>query len=293
MRRPGRIVGFATPIKALGHRVPFLGLVALAAGLLVLGKAEAPLVERLRMAVSDAFAPILDGFARPVATVTALRERVSEAFNLYGENARLREENQRLLQWQNVARRLVTENSALRDLARAPSEPAITFVTARVVANAGGPFVQSVLVGVGANDGVAKGWPAATEDGLVGRVTSIGARSARILLLTDFNSQVPVLLEDLRERALLTGDNTDRPKLLLLPAIAKPKVGDRVVTSGHGGVFPPGIPVGIVVAGEDGAARVQPFVAFHRLEYVRLIDYGLEGALPTGAPPPPSRRGGK
>jgi len=286
-------MGFATPLKALGHRVPFLGLVALAAGLLVLGKAEAPLVERLRMTVSDAFAPILDGLARPVATVTALRDRAVEAFDLYSENSRLREENRRLLQWQNVARRLVTENSALRDLARAAPEPAITFVSARIIANAGGPFVHSVLVGVGVNDGVAKGWPATTEDGLVGRVTSIGARAARVLLLTDFNSQVPVLLEDLRERALLAGDNSDRPKLLFLPTLAKPKVGDRVVTSGHGGVFPPGLPVGLVVLGDDGAVRVQPFVEFHRLEYVRLIDYGLEGALPVAAPPPAPRRGGK
>ncbi len=293
MRRPGSVLGLATPLKALIQRFTFLGLAALAAGLLVLGKAEVPLVERLRMSISDAFVPVLDGLSRPVATMTAMRDRVAEVFDLYAENTRLREENERLLQWQTVARKLDAENQALRELARTPPADAISYVSARVIAAGGGAFVRSLLVAVGAGEGVAKGMPALAAEGLVGRVSEVGRRSARVLLLSDLNSQVPVMLEDSRERALLAGDNSDLPRLQLLPQTAQPKPGERVVTSGHGGVFPPGIPVGVVVATGDGVPRVQPFVDLNRLDYLRLVDYGLEGVLPVAAPPPPARRGGR
>jgi len=112
-----------------------------------------------------------------------------------------------------------------------------------------------------------------------------------VLLLTDMNSNVPVVLERGRERAIAAGDNSGRLRLLFLAPAAQPQIGDRIVTSGHGGVFPPGIPVGAVVGFRDGVALVQPFVEAARLEYVRLVDYGLGGILPQPAPPPARSRG--
>jgi rod shape-determining protein MreC len=130
-----------------------------------------------------------------------------------------------------------------------------------------------------------------TGEGLVGRVTEVGERSARVLLITDINSYVPVVLESSRDRAALAGDNSERPRLLFLPNNAKPQVGERVTTSGHGGVFPAGLPVGVIVSTGDGGVRVQPFVDLDRLENVRLVEYGLGGTLPVSAPPPSPRRG--
>ena len=119
----------------------------------------------------------------------------------------------------------------------------------------------------------------------------VGNDAARVLLLTDMNSNVPVVLERGRERAIAAGDNSGRLRLLFLAPAAQPQIGDRIVTSGHGGVFPPGIPVGAVVGFRDGVALVQPFVEAARLEYVRLVDYGLGGILPQPAPPPARSRG--
>jgi rod shape-determining protein MreC len=279
----------AAPLKVLAQRFTFLGLVGAAVGLMVLGKAEAPLIERARTAVTDAFVPILDALSRPVATVTEMADQVAALSDVHAENARLREENERLLHWQSVARKLELENRSLRDMLKFVPEEAVSFVSARVVADAGGSFVRSVLVLAGNRDGVAKGQVALTGDGLVGRVGDTGERAARVLLLTDLNSQVPVILESSRERGILAGDNSDRPKLTHLAISAKPQIGDRVMTSGHGGVFPAGLPVGVVVAVGEGGARVKPFVEFHRLDHVRLIDFGLSGALVVGAPPPPRR----
>jgi rod shape-determining protein MreC len=292
MKRPGPIfLRWTAPLRLLAQRFTFFALVAASVGLMVLGKAETPLVERTRTAVTDAFVPILDALSRPVATAAEFSDRVSAMFDLYEENRRLREENDRLLRWQTAARNLEAENRSLREMSKLVPDVSSSFVSARVVADAGGAFVRSVLVIAGGHDGVAKGQTAITGDGLVGRVGEVGNRAARILLLTDLNSQVPVLIESSRERAILAGDNSDRPRLLHLASNARPVVGDRVVTSGHGGVFPPGLPVGVVAAVGEGGVRVKPYVEFHRLDHVRLIDYGLSGTLPVGAPPPPPRRG--
>jgi rod shape-determining protein MreC len=290
MKRPGRVLRFAAPLKIFAQRFTFLGLIALSVGLMVLGKAETPLVERARTTITDAFIPVLDAISRPVATVADFGDRLSSMMNVYAENTRLREENDRLLNWQAVARKLETENRSLREMAHFVPEAQVSFVSARVVADAGGTFVRSVLVVAGARDGVAKGQAAVTGEGLVGRVGEVGDRSARILLLTDLNSQVPVMIESSGERAILTGDNSDQPKLVYLTSTARPQPGDRVVTSGHGGVFPPGLPVGIVVSAGEGGVRVRPFVEFYRLDHVRLIDYGLAGTLAVGAPAPAPRR---
>jgi rod shape-determining protein MreC len=291
MKRPGPVSRFAAPLKLFAQRFNFLVLIAAAVGLMVLGKAETPVVERVRMIVADAFVPILDAIARPMATVNQAFDRVNEIVHVHAENARLREENERLLQWQSVARKLEAENKSLRDLLHYTPEAAVSYASARVVGHGGGSFLRAVLVTAGRNDGVAKGQAAMTGEGLVGRVTEVGERSARVLLITDINSYVPVVLESSRDRAVLAGDNSERPRLLFLPNNAKPQVGERVTTSGHGGVFPAGLPVGVIVSTGEGGVRVQPFVDLDRLENVRLVEYGLGGTLPVSAPPPSPRRG--
>jgi rod shape-determining protein MreC len=112
-----------------------------------------------------------------------------------------------------------------------------------------------------------------------------------VLLLTDLNSHVPVMIEGSRDRAIVDGDNSDLPRLVFLSSGARPQLGDRIVTSGHGGVFPPGLPVGVVVQNGEQGVRVKPYVDFHRLDYLRVVDYGTGGTLPMAAPPPQARRG--
>lgn len=280
MRRPaGSLARLATPIKAWAQRFAFLLLIGSAFGLMMIAKTDILLIERARTSVTDAVVPVLDAASRPVTTVANILREGQELAALRAENAALREQNARLQHWQVVARRLEAENAALSQLLNMAPEPDIHYVTGRVVADSGGAFVRSVLLNAGANQGVAKGQAALTGDGLVGRVTEVGRRSARILLITDINSRIPVVTEDSRMRAVLAGDNTAQPRLLYLPDDAEVQVGTRIVTSGHGGVFPPGLPVGMVSrAGEDGI-RVQPFVDKARMEYLRVADYDMPGLL--------------
>jgi rod shape-determining protein MreC len=198
---------------------------------------------------------------------------------LHDENERLYRDRERLLQWQTVARHLEAENATLRQLLKFVPEPDARFVTARVIADSGGAFAHSLLLSAGASSGVGKGQAVVTGEGLVGRIAGVGDGAARVLLITDLNSRIPVLVGSDRTRAILAGDNSNRPKLLYLKPDAVIAEGDQVVTSGHAGAFPPGLAIGAVASVSDGEIRVTPFVERSRLEYVRVVDYGLTGIL--------------
>jgi rod shape-determining protein MreC len=259
--------------------VPFL--IGISAIMIVVGKADQVVFESVRNFVTDAAAPVLEMLARPVAALDVAVGHVQDILAVYQENARLTEENERLLAWQQVALRLSSENTQLRDLLKLVPEPPISYLTARVIADSGDAYARSLIVNAGRENGVARGQAAVSGEGLVGRVSEVGSRTARILLITDLNSRVPVIIERSRQRAILVGDNSERPGLRYLDSGNAVSLGDRIVTSGQGGVFPPGLPVGVVAAVDRELPRVEPYAALLRSDYLRLLDYGLAGALPN------------
>ncbi len=283
-RTTGSVVRLAAPLRALAQRFSFLLLVLAAIALMMVGKIDTVLVEGMRNRVTDAFAPILDAISRPAATAARFVESVHEVINLRGENERLRSENATLLRWQQAAQRLDAENRSLRSLLNYKPELASSYITARVVADPGGAFVRTVVVTAGYRDGVRPGQAAVAGQGLMGRVVQVGEWSSRVLLVTDLNSRIPVVVEPSRQRAVMAGDNSGQPKLLYIPGDTSLAVGDRVVTSGNGSMFPPGLPVGLVASVSDNAIRIQPFVELGRVEHLQLVNFGLPGGLGANDP---------
>jgi rod shape-determining protein MreC len=290
--RSEAVFRFAAPLRAAMARFAFLSLVAASFALMLLGKAEIVVVERARMALLDVLAPVFGVLSQPAEAVSSAVGEAGQVIHVYRDNRALREQVVRLEHWQEAARRLDGENQALRALLNFPADPQTRSVTGRVIGDSGGSFVRSILVAVGSEQGVAKGQAAMTGEGLVGRVSEVGERSARVLLITDLNSRIPVLIESTRERAVLAGDNTARPRLLYLSPEARLSPGDRVVTSGHGGALPAGLPIGVIAEVGEHGVQVQPYVDWARLDFVRLLDYGLTGILPSlpAAPPPKTVR---
>jgi rod shape-determining protein MreC len=269
------------------QRVTLPVLVVLSATLIILGKADQVMFESLRRSLTDTAAPLLDLVSLPLAAAEDLAARARSTLAAYHDNTRLAEENERLLKWRQAALSLAAENAKLRGLLKLAPEPAASFITARVIASSGGAYARSLTVHAGSENGVAHGQAAITGKGLVGRVAQVGTQAARVLLITDLNSRIPVIIEGPRLRALLTGDNSERPVLRYLDTLSGIKIGDRVVTSGEGGVFPPGLPVGVVASIDGEAPRVEPFVELSLIEYLRIVDYGLAGGLPKPAPSAP------
>jgi rod shape-determining protein MreC len=249
-------------------------------GLMLVGKVDTVLVEQARIAVYDASAPLYAAFAEPLDHITGT---VSDIWGLWGlreENARLREENEQLRRWQSVALTLDAENQRLKIALRWIPDPEASYVTARVVADVGGVYSKAVLVSVGPNHGLRKGQIALDERGLVGRVTEVGTRSARILLITDMNSRVPVTLESSRAHAILAGNNGPWPRLRYWSEGTVPKEGERVVTSAEGDAFPPNLPVGTVRYNASGVPEIEPDAVLHSLDIVRIFEYRQNSFAP-------------
>ncbi len=259
-------------------------LIVLSLAIMLVGRASPYVPERARTALSDALAPIYAVLAVPVESARDAASDIADVFSLRSENERLRAENERLRRWYDVAMALDAENATLKaDLHWIP-DPALAYVTARVVADAGGVYARSVLLSVGPNHAIRKGQIALDANGLVGRVTEVGARSARVLLVTDINSRVPVTLEQSRAKAILVGGNTPYPRLMYLPDDVHPAEGERVVTSAEANAFPAGLPVGTVHYNSGSQPVVNPAANLERLEIVRIFNYGLGGIVPPEAP---------
>ena len=284
------MIRLSIPVRQALARLTLPVLIAAAFALMLLGKADAVLAERARMAVADALAPIYGVLATPLAHTRAWIDNARHMVGLFEDNARLREENERLRKWQAVAMTLDAENAQLKSNLRWVPEPTPSYVTARVVADAGGVYARAMLLSLGPNHHIIKGQIALDDRGLVGRVTEVGARSARVLLLTDINSRIPVVLENSRARALLIGTNGARPRLMHWPAGVQPAEGERIVTSAEANAFPPGLPVGAVRYTASNVPEVETDGRLDRLEVVRLFDYGLGGVVAPETPNRPSER---
>ena len=286
------MIRVSVPVRQAIARLVLPLLIAASFGLMLVGKADTVIAERARIALSDLLVPVYAVLSRPVGAVHDAVEAVRALANLHAENARLREENARLRRWHDVAMALEAENLALRAVLNAPAEPTPGFITARVVADTGTTYARSVLLSTGPRHAVTKGQVALDQSGLVGRVSEVGSRSARILLVTDINSRIPVQIERTGARAILAGTNGPAPRLQHWSEGQQPQPGDRVVTSAQAGAFPAGLPVGTVRTGPGGVIEVELAADLNRLAFVRLHDFGLSGILPPEQVVPPRRRGG-
>ncbi|MCZ7677091.1 MAG: rod shape-determining protein MreC [Roseovarius sp.] len=258
---------YSGPLKRLLAGVLVLCLI----GLFVLWRIDSPRVERFRAQVVDAVVPSFDWAMAPVtATVNLLRDFQSYQ-RIYGQNQELRRELQQMKAWKEAALQLEQENARLLDLNKVQLDPRLTFVTGVVLADSGSPFRQSVLINVGARDGIVDGWAAMDGLGLVGRISGVGERTSRVILLTDTSSRIPVTIEPSGQQALLSGDNSPAPVISFLEAPDQVRPGDRVTASGDGGVFPAGLHVGRVARDPSGRLRVRLSADYQRLEFLRVL----------------------
>jgi rod shape-determining protein MreC len=284
------VIRLSIPARQVLSKLTLPVLVAASFGLLLVGKADTLLAERARVALGDSLVPIYVVLSEPLAQVRAAVTGVSDLWDMRAENARLRDENVRLRQWQATALALDAEDRRLQAALHWVPDPAAAFVTARVVADAGGVYAKAVLLAVGPNHFIRRGQIALDQSGLVGRVTEVGARTARVLLITDLNSRVPVILEPSGGHAIMTGTNGPRPRLLYWSDGAPPREGERVVTSPEADAFPANLPVGTVRFSAANVPEVQSAAQLDRLEVVRIFDYGLNGMGPPDAPRPLAER---
>lgn len=231
--------------------------------------------------------PITTGVLTALAPVHIAMARVADgafrAWELYTEIGRLRVENARL---REEAQRLAREVTRLRETAQAAQrlESLLAFraqtpyrvVAARVVGRDPASWFATIVIDRGSADGVVRNAPVVTGEGAVGRVIETTPFSARILLLSDPRSAVGVILQDSREIGVVEGTGGDDLQVKYLSRARAVQPGDVLITSGQGGVFPPGIVVGRLAALRSGGevfreGTVRPAANLGRLEEVLIL----------------------
>jgi rod shape-determining protein MreC len=213
-------------------------------------------------------------------------KRAKAYMRLLGEIDRLTAENADLKEWEwraKLAERKVTQ---LRGLLNAVDEPALHFATGTVIADARGPFLRSALINLGRDQGVRVGYAVVNGDGLVGRTVVAGSSVARVLLLNDLNSRVPVLVGPAAVRALLLGDNSAELQIDFVAEGATLYPGDEVYTSGSDGVLPRGLRIG-VVTGVPGALKVKTYAELSALDTVSVLFFDTPELTATDPPAVP------
>ena len=265
---------------ALG-RLMLGALVVMLLGLFLLWRIDSPRVERLRMEITDRVIPNFATITAPVTSAVNILRSARSYTRIYQQNQELRRELQQMKAWKEAALQREQENARLLDLNNVRLDPKFTKITGVVLADSGSPFRQTVLLNVGRRDGIVDGWAAIDGIGLVGRIAGVGERTSRVILLTDTSSRIAVSIESNGQRAMIVGDNTSRPPLEFLETPETVRPGDRVVTSGDGGVFPSGLLVGQVTQTQSGRLRVRLAADMQRLEFLRVVRHQPREAIPT------------
>ena len=231
-----------------------------------------PQIERIRLAAFDFLMPVIETLGTPFIalrntgkSIDRLGELNALADELIAENEVLRQQIAELTQ----SKVLMQQYRALLAL---PAEPQFDLLPLRVVADLSSPFVKTLIANGGRNLGIEPGLAVIGTNGLIGRVISVGATSSRILLVTDFNSNIPVVALASNVQAILSGRNNQLPHLQYVPPKASLKTGDMLVTSGRGGQVPIGLPVGTIGAQqEEKPLSIDLLDDVRNLTYVRVV----------------------
>lgn len=271
--------------------------VFLLAGSAARGKYQFPVMERF---VTIVLAPLESVVSRVGFSFRQVGSSIGQLMTVYRDNQALKAENEQLQQSNLNVTEILAENARLRAmLDYKTTAPQFDFVAAKVIARDPGTWTSTIVINKGSSSGIAKDMAVVTPGGLVGDVTSVYSNSAKVQLILDPRSAVGALVQrpESRVAGIVEGNGANplTPRMVNIARDADIIKGDRIITSGFGGIYPKGLLVGQVtdVVNEEGGllkyAVLKPAVDFDRLEEVFVIVGSREPipALPT-APQNPS-----
>ena len=272
-RKPVLFSSLVKPLKAWWQKTSFaVGIVACIL-FVIMDRGGVNHVKEIRINLTDAVLPITETIFHPIKSISNFVDDFKN-LNQAREVVKVLETQVRELQEELIVTQgLMIQNRRLREQTNFVAFPDTKIITGRVVTHSGGPFLKSMLINIGEDNGARLGQAVVSEYGLVGVIVEVASRFARVLQITDINSQIPVVTENTRDPAIIKGDNSRFLKLKFMPNDSLLAVGDRIVTSGHGGLLPPDIPIGHIAEIDGTSVLVSSLVDWDRLDYIRVLDY--------------------
>ena len=266
---------FIRPLAFIG----IAAIIIISFSFFILWRIDNPRAELIRIAVIDKIVPNLDWAITPATKVSQMAQNFQNYKRLYDQNQELRNELQKMRSWREAALQLEQENARLLDLNKVKLNPKLNYVSGKILVDSGNIFRQSAIINLGSLDGIVEGWAAMDGLGLVGRISGVGKKTSRVLFLTDTSSNVPVLIKPSNQRAILSGDNSIQPNLLFIENNKQIQPGDRILTSGDGGIFPANLLIGQVSLNNLNQFKAQLSANFSGLEYLRIIRHSPNATI--------------
>ena len=258
--------------RSLRARAAIGVLVLVALVLLLMARSGNPRLVAMRADLGDFLSPVMETVTIPVRGFRNLIANKKALFNAFEENKQLQDENEKLRQWQSVAQALKAENEALRKLAGYAPVTEVEYVTAQVIAQSPDAYTGTLMINAGSAQGLKSLQPVVDSYGLVGRVVEAGNRTARVLLLSDSSSRVPVVTVNSRARAILAGTGDELLRMTFIVGDEKQiALGESVMTTAEGGLIPESVIIGTVFRRDANGVLVKPVRPLARSEYVRVM----------------------
>lgn len=254
----------------------FAGLFAIALLLILVHKIDLGIISGLSKSILYITAPLIHVSTLPAVGISSLYKKTSEFLNVYEENERLKKENEQLYLLKNQIRALKSENKNLKDLLHHFDTPNTKSYTAYIIAENGNAFSNSLIIYIGQNqDKIKQGYAVVNSKGLIGRIELVSGNYAKVSLITDINSKIPVVSAKSRDRGILLGQNKKELSLIFTPLLAELHDGDMLVTSGIGGGLPPDIPVAKINKVTLDKITASPLFNPSKIEIVKIIAYDV------------------
>ncbi len=238
----------------------------------VLWRVDNTRTELIRTKIIDFVSPLTIPLNYPIKVVGDLVRYFEIYSSLLEENKALKRDLQNMTGWKEKALQLEQKNAQLRALNNVKLSEDLIWVTGEIMADSGSPFYQSGVINIGLEDGIKNGSAAVDGLGLVGRISGVGHKVARVLFLTDISSAIPIKIKRSNQKGLMIGDNSPWPLLEFVEEKGLINIGDRVFTSGDGNVFPSDILIGTILIDNKKKLRVKPVANFESLEFLRILN---------------------
>ena len=164
--------------------------------MLILGKVDESNLKVVKNYFTDITSYVLEIVGLPINSINKAVNQINSLIFIYSNNKNLSIENKELYKWKDLAQKLLVENEELKKLLNGINNIPNNFITAKVISNSSGSYIKTITINVGTKHGISIGNAVINNWGMVGRVIEVGKKSARVLLVTDINSQIPVFLKN-------------------------------------------------------------------------------------------------
>ena len=261
----------------IGQRSLYFGLIIITFLIMFIGKADLAIIKKINIIISDLSSPIISSFSNQTKIIGNSFNYLSNTALLKEENKNLYLENMKLKKYEMLSNMYESENLLLKNQLNLVPQKIPNFITVRAISAPGNVFAHSLLINSGRSSGIEKGNAVLFNGMFIGQIVSVGKNSSRVLLISDVNSMIPVVVSNNRIPSILTGENLILPSLKFLPNNVKLNHGSIVQTSGHGGLLPAGIPIGSVVKHSSEKNYVRPLIDLNLIDYLQVLLWRADG----------------